>query len=243
MNHLINALAACNGLALLLILILLLRGPFRKFWIVLFYAASQLIAQLTLTIFGVLYNAPVQADTSAAHVAAMKWYARAYWGSDIIMDLFRFILVIVLTYRATTPGATKAPIGRILGGVITVTMVLPFLLFPMGPNPWPRGDWFNSTSQLLNFGGAIMNLGLWAALIANRQRDRQLVAVSMGLGVEVTGTALSYGLRHFISPEYRALPDLFLMLIQLAAWTVWCVAFWPARARGLATTKKAMQSL
>jgi hypothetical protein len=243
MNYLINVLAACNGLALLLVLIMLLRGPFRKFWIVLFYVAGELTAQLTLTILGVLYNAPVQVDNSAAHVAAMKWYARAYWGSDIILDLFRFILVIVLTYKATAPGAKKVPMGWVLGGVITFTMLLPFLLFPMGPNPWPRGEWFNSTSQLLNFGGAIMNLGLWAALIANRQRDRQFVAVSVGLGVVVTGTALSYGLRHFISPENRALPDLFLMLVQLVAWTVWCLAFWPARARSMATTNKAMQSM
>ncbi len=113
--------------------------------------------------------------------------------------------------------------------VITVTMVLPFLLSHQWVlTPWPKGEWFNSTSELLNFGAAIMNLGLWAALLANRQRNRQFVAVSMGLGVVVTGTALSYGLRHFISPQDRALPDLFLMLVQLVAWTVWCLAFWPA---------------
>ncbi len=107
MSYLINFLAVCNGLALLLVLILLLRGPFRQFWIVLFYAAWELIATLTLAVLGVLYNDPVKVDNSAAHAVAMKWYARVYWGNDVIVDLFRFILVIVLTYRATAPGAKK----------------------------------------------------------------------------------------------------------------------------------------
>jgi hypothetical protein len=239
MIYLIDFLAVCNGLALLLILILLLRGPFRKFLIVLFYVAWELIATVTLTVLGVFYNAPAQ--DSAAHADAIRWYARLYWGNDVIVDLFRFILVIVLTYRATAPGGMRVPVGRLLGGVVTITCVLPFFIFPMGSQPWPKGEWFNSTSELLNFGAAIMNLGLWAALIANRERERQFVAVSMGLGVLVTGTAISYGLRHFISPEDRAIPNLFLMLVQLGAWSVWCLAFWPARARGL-VGDKALQS-
>jgi len=240
MTFLIDTVAIVNGLVLLLILILLLRGPIGKFRIVLFYVAWELLATAALTIFDVLYKSPAQVN-NVARADAVQWYARLYWSNDVIVDLFRFILVIVLTYRATAPGAKRAPIGRVLGGTIAVTMLLPFLLFPMGSNAWPKAAWFNSTSELLNFGAAIMNLGLWAALIANRQRDRQFVAVSMGLGILVTGTAISYGVRHFFSPQDRSIPDLFLMLVQLGAWTVWCLAFWPAPARSL-VPDKALQS-
>jgi hypothetical protein len=233
MTYLIDLLAIVNGLALLLVLILLLRGPFRKFWIVLFYVSWELLATVSLTIFDVLYNGPAQVH-NVAHADAVRWYARLYWGNDVIVDLFRFLLVIVLTYQATPAGVKRLSIGRVLGAVVVVAVGLPFLLFPTGPNPWPKAAWFNSTSELLNFGAAIMNLGLWAALLANRQRDRQFVAVSVGLGVVVTGTAISYGLRHFIAPEDRSIPDLFLMLVQLGAWTVWCRAFQPAPVRHLA---------
>ena len=111
-------------------------------------------------------------------------------------------------------------------------MVLPFVLFPVHFQPWPRAVWFNSTSELLNFGAAIMNLGLWGALLANRKRDPQFVAVSIGLGVVVTGAALSYGLLHLL-PAQRGgtIPDIFLMLTQLAGWSIWCRAFWPVPRR------------
>jgi len=240
MTYAIDALSIGNALVLLSVLILLLRGPFQKFWIVLAYVAWELLATAALTIFDVLYSGPAQVN-NIAHADAVKWYARLYWSNDLIVDLFRFLLVIRLIYRASSGGAGRLPIGRLLAGILAVTLVLPFLLFPTTFTPWPKASWFNSTSELLNFGAAIVNLGLWAALLANRQRDRQFVAVSIRIGVLVTGTAFSYGLRHFISPENRSIPDLFLMLVQLAAWTVWCQAFWPARARSL-TPDKALQS-
>jgi hypothetical protein len=143
----------------------------------------------------------------------------------------QFLLVIGLTYRATSGGPKRSSIGRMLSGIVVAALVLPFLLFPWGPKPWPRTTWFNSTSELLNFGAAIMNLVLWGALLADRKRDSQLTVVSVGLGVVVTGAAISYGLRHLIPSEAHFIPNMFLMLTQLAGWSIWCRAFWPAQAR------------
>ena len=173
----------------------------------------------------------VRASEKCAQADAVRLYARLYWSNDVIVDLLRFLLVIVLTYAATPEGAKRVSIGRILGGIVAVVVVLPFLLFPLHFEPWPEASWFNSTSELLNFGAAIMNLGLWGALLANRKRDPQFVAVSIGLGVVVTGAALSYGLRHLIPASAIFIPNVFLMLTQLAGWTIWCRAFWPAPKR------------
>jgi len=218
-----------NGIVLLSVLVLLLRGPFRKFWVLLLYVAWELFATVTLTILTPLYNNP--GIENAARADAVRLYARLYWSNDVIVDLLRFLLVIVLTYAATPEGAKRVSIGRILGGIVAVVMVLPFLLFPLHFAPWPEASWFNSTSELLNFGAAIMNLGLWGALLANRKRDPQFVAVSIGLGVVVTGAALSYGLRHLIPASAIFIPNVFLMLTQLAGWTIWCRAFWPVPKR------------
>ena len=114
-----------------------------------------------------------------------------------------------------------------------VALVLPFLLFPMfpkGPKAWPEASWFNSTSELLNFGAAIMNLVLWGVLIADRKRDPQLAVVSVGLGVVVTGAAISYGLRHLVPADAVFIPNVFLILTQLVGWSIWSRAFWPARS-------------
>ena len=229
MNYVYDVLGIGSGVVLLSVLILLLRGSFRKFWVLLVYVAWELFATATLTIYDLLYLAPSVGKVAQAE--ATKLYARLYWSNDVIVDLLRFLLVIVLTYAATPEGAKRVSIGRILGGIVAVVVVLPFLLFPLHFKPWPEASWFNSTSELLNFGAAIMNLGLWGALLANRKRDPQFVAVSIGLGVVVTGAAVSYGLLHLLPTKARVIPEIFLMLTQLAGWSIWCRAFWPASKR------------
>lgn len=239
MNYVYGLIEVGDASAFLLVLVLLLRGPYRKFWALLGYIVWELLANAALTSFDIIYNRPSFGKTASAD--AIKWYSRLYWSNEVIVDLLQFLLVILLIYQATAGGGKKVFTGRVLTGVVVVALALPFLVFPMGSKAWPQGTWFNSTSELLNFGAAIMNLGLWGALLSNRQRDPQLVVVSVGLGVVVTGAAISYGLRHFVPVEARFVPNLFLMLTQLLGWAIWCRAFWPATARHLAPTK-ALQS-
>jgi hypothetical protein len=243
MKYVYGLIEVGDAAALLLVLALLLRGPFRKFWALLGYVVWVLLADAALTSFDIIYNRPSVSISLGlgASKEAMKWYSRLYWSNEVIVDLLQFLLVILLIYQATATGGKKVFTGRVLAGVVVVALALPFLVFPMGSKAWPQGTWFNSTSELLNFGAAIMNLGLWGALLSNRQRDPQLAVVSVGLGVLVTGAAISYGLRHFVPVEARFVPNLFLMLTQLLGWGIWCRAFWPAAARHLAPTK-ALQS-
>lgn len=222
-----------NGLVLLLVLVFLLLGPFRRFWVVLLYVSWELLATAAFTVADVVYNGTAQTGTAgAAQTAAQQWYARLYWLNDVVVDLLRFLLVIVLIYKATPESTRRAAVGRLLGGVVAAVVVLPFLLFHPTFAPFPKTVWFNSTSELLNFGAAIMNLVLWATLIASRQRDPKILAVSAGLGVVVTGSAISYGLRHFLPHgALTSVVNLFLNLTQLAGWTIWCWAFWPVPRR------------
>jgi hypothetical protein len=166
---------------------------------------------------------------------AGKQYARLYWTNDVIEDVLRFVLVAVLIFRVA--GSTPM-LKRVLSGLVLLMMVLPFILFQpvfppiksptLFPAWYPRGPWFNSTSQLLNFGAAIINVILWGALIQAKKRDPQVLAVSIGLGILVTGTAISYGIRHFAPRgDLTAALNLLLNLLQLAVCVIWCRAFWP----------------
>jgi hypothetical protein len=107
-------------------------------------------------------------------------------------------------------------------------VVLPFVLY----HPYFTGKWFRHTSQLLSLGAAFMNLLLWTAIVGRKgQRDHQLLMVSAGVGVAVTGLAVGYGLLQFMSSDaVRWLPDLFKALTQVAGNVIWCWAFWPAFA-------------
>ncbi len=251
MTHVYDVLAPFLGissaLALLLLVVLILLGDTRKYWVVLLYVAWELLATIGLTLADLLVNGTAQVE-SASQTDANRFYAQLYWTSDVISDLLRFVLVAVLIYKVA--GGSKPLLGRVLSGVVLTVTILPFLLFRPFLRPrraalnsssqllnfgsvlfqtYPSAAWFNSASQMLSFGAAIMNLILWGALIQSRKRDPQILAVSIGLGILVTGTAISYGLRHLVTQSgFVAAFNLFLNLTQLAAWLIWCRAFWPA---------------
>jgi hypothetical protein len=236
MNHFYDLIAPFLGIAnaafLALVLIYLLRGPFRrKYWIILAYVSWELFATAGLTIADVVWHGSQKMDPTI-QTAANRLYARLYWSNDVLVDLFRFVLVIMLIYKATE--GPRRVSGRFLTGLVLATMVLPFLLFHpiLNPSTNPNtsaffaASWFNSTSELLNFGAAIMNLFLWAALIASKNRDPQLLSVSAGLGVVVTGSAIALGIRYFLVSTASDAIGYFLMnLTQLVGWGMWCWTF------------------
>src|ERR1700722_11483571 len=149
MTHLYDALAPVLGLssaiALFLVMVLLLRGPIRQFWVVLLYVCWELVATAGLTVADLLLNGTAQA-IGHAQMAAAKLYARLYWTNDLIVDLLRLQLTTVLIYKV----AAAPSLGRLLGGLVVAMVVLPSMLFHPTFQPMPKVAWFNSTSQLLN---------------------------------------------------------------------------------------------
>jgi hypothetical protein len=221
---------------LFLVLVLLIRGPIRRFKLLFAYVTWEFLASLALTVADKLYNGsgtltPNSSSSLHPQQGQVQFlYSHIYWTNDVLVDLFRFLVVITFTYRAVANGPMRTALGRLLAGLMLVVIGLPFVLYHPRFTPWPQNTWFNSTSQLLNFGAAIMNLVLWGTLIASKQRDRQLLTVSAGLGVVVTGAAISYGLRYFIPlGAFRTVYQVSLMLTQIAGWLIWCRAFWPAK--------------
>jgi hypothetical protein len=120
----------------------------------------------------------------------------------------------------------RAGMGKILGGLVVIVILVPLLIFK---GPFTSTPWLNHTSQLWSFAGAILNLGLWSALVANRKRDPQLLAVSAGLGVAVTGAAISYGVRGYFSTKTIWVPDAFMSATFVVCMLIWCWTFRPKR--------------
>ena len=226
-HYLYDFLSTLGVIVLLLVFVFLLLGPAKKFYVVLLYVGWALFSNVALTIADFLYNAPAN-DTPLGITPGQLTYAHLYWSNDVFLDLLQFLVVIVLTHKATEGGANQKTVGRLLAGVFVAVMLLPFLIFHSTFTPWPEPRWFSGTSQMLNFGAAIMNLVLWGTLIVSKRRDPLVLIVSAGLGVMVAGAAVSYGLRHMIptgGPKW--IPNLFLFLAQIGGWGIWCWAFRP----------------
>jgi hypothetical protein len=220
-------LTIVSAVVQILILVFLLQASFRKYFFLLTYVVLDLASSLSETVAGVLYKGWVQTSATLAS-EGQKLYTHLYWADEVVLDLLLFLMVIVLTYQALGESPMRPAAGKLLGAVVLVVTLLPFVLFHPTFTPWPKGSWFNSTSQLLNFGGAIMNLVLWTALIASKQRDPRLLTVSAGLGVAVTGTAISFGLQHMSSQGgLEVVSEMFQSLTHLGGLMIWCWAFRP----------------
>jgi hypothetical protein len=205
-------LEAISIAILVSLIVLLLCGPFRRYPLLLVYCVTQLAATVTEEYVYRVYH-----ENST-------FFVRLYWTDEVILDLLLFLMVIALTYQALEGSPLRTGMGRLLGAVLVLVLVVPFVVFSARrfSNPW-----FDGTSQLLNFGAAIMNLGLWTALIGTKKRDPLLLTVSAGLGVAVTGAAIAYGVRRFTPPggTLQHMTNLFKTITYLASVAIWCWAF------------------
>ena len=218
MSQVFNVIEVLGLVLQVVLIVLLLPGGYRKFPLLLLYAVVQLLTAL--------------AEVSVSHqygYSAVQ-YVRLYWTDEVLLDLLLFLMVIVFTYQALEGNPARAQAGKLLACLVLIAVAAPFAVYYQRTLFSTR--WFNGVSQWLNFGGAIMNLGLWTALLANKKRDSQLVTVSVGLGLAVTGAAMYFGLRQFMTrTDLRPFADLFGVLTHLLAVFVWCWAFRPAFLR------------
>ncbi len=203
-----------------ILVVLLLRGPFRRYPFLFIYAIAML-ATTALEFFILRFRA---GDTAL--------FRKVYWTDEVLWFLLLFVTVISLTYLALEDSPLRNPAGKALALVFIGVLALPFLVlhppFITSPHQWTSawGAFFNSTSQILNFGGAIMNLVLWTALLTSKKRDGELLTLSAGLGVILSVQAVAFGIRHFM-PNQREVPDFLHDFSHVVGMYILCSALWP----------------
>lgn len=215
--YLFETLGWTSIVLLVILVFLLLRGPYRQYPLILIYCLTQLVL--------------TAGEDYLRNTRRHDFYTILYWTDEILLNLLLFLMVIVFTYRAVGDSPMRAMLGKMLGAVFLVVLVLPILIFK-GP-AFQSPSWLNHTSQLLSFCAAFLNLGLWSALVANRRRDPLLLAVSAGLGIAVTGAAISYGVRGFFTLDWIWLPDVFMSGTFVVCMCIWCWTFRPTRVQSL----------
>lgn len=207
-----------------ILLFFLLTGTLRSYIVLFLYSAVDLVASVA------------EISVSRTTGRASPLYRNLYWTNEILLDLLLFVLVIVLIRRAAGNPALRSAAEKILPIVIGASIILPFIYGHQPMAHTARGEtvlaggWFIVAGQVLNFGGAIMNLVLWSALLASQRRDAQLLTVSAGLGIAVTGQAIYYGIRILTAAasELRSFEDLLLAATHIAGVAIWCWAFRPS---------------
>lgn len=217
-----QALNATEFALQVVLLVLLLRGFVRKYPALLSYTLAGLIADpLEIVIY---YR--------------LGWrsalYHTVFWTDHILLNLLLILVVVACTYHALPEGQGRTGAVKVLGAVMAAALVLPFALLRYH-NGKVHGhfdsQWFNHTSQILNFGAAVMNLVLWAALLSNRKRDPKLVTLSIGLGIVTSTEAIAWGVRQWLSEQNRWPLDSLVLMAHVASLLLWCWVFKPRPER------------
>ncbi len=151
-------------------------------------------------------------------------YFNVYWGGEFLLDALMAFLVISLTSRGLEGTPMRSKTVSLLFAIVAVAVLVPFVAFDS--DVFGR-RWNQSVGQLLNFAVALMNLVLWSSLLLARQKDRQLLTVSAGLGVMVAAAALTLGVRQFTNQGdvLRDIVDWVHRLSQCVGPAMWCWAF------------------
>lgn len=198
--------------------------PVRKYAFVLGYCLLQLgtsAVEMTVT------------STLGGH---SRLYRILFWTDELVLDVVLFCILILLTDRAMEGSPAQGAMRRMLGAVMAVTLALPFVLYK---GIFLTPAWFDHAGQVLNFGAALLNLGLWTALLGSRKRDPQLLTVSAGFGIIATGAAISFGLRRLVHQHGAAwtAANLVFVVAYVLGSLILCRAFLPAGVFGKRTAR------
>jgi hypothetical protein len=113
----------------------------------------------------------------------------------------------------------------LLLGILLGTVAFAGITFLIEFNPDPTiGNWMTPWTRDLNFGAAILDLGLWAMLIGAREKDYRLLMISGALGIQFTGGAMGFALRGMSTTGRLIMGDV-MYLTNLACLYIWWQAF------------------
>ncbi len=163
----------------LLVMRELLRGCYRKMPFLFAY------------VVGVFLSAVV---AMAAYFDFGRWTrhtASYYWVLEALLTLLVFVMLISFIYQITAdrPGSFLLRAVLIAGSLLFA--IVSFLVHYSDRLVLNR--WMTNVTRDISFGAVILNLLLWTGIDSRRQR--LLLGISAGLGIQMAGDAIGHSLR------------------------------------------------
>ena len=205
------------GLAALLdvvVLLLLAKGPLRRFPFAFVFCSVQLVINAAETVI------------SFSIGSRTKFYTQFYWAADMVAHLCILLVIVALIYRvmAGNPMQKWAPAAGVLAGVAVGVVSLVFYHAPL------LSKWMTPVTRNLSFTEEILNFVLWGLLLEKRDYDRQLLMVSAGIGIQVTGEVIGHTLRIYATSSIVWLPNFLVFVCEILCLLIWIAAFLPSKS-------------
>src|SRR5690242_3307833 len=197
----------------LLVIAALLRGPYRRYPLLLTYAvASFLTAVVDLAAYIGRYSGARLAHSFAVY----------YWVDDGIRQGLLFTVVISFLYLATRDVRKRALVRTSLIIGAALFAAISFLVHYNSQVVSSR--WMTPWTRDLDFGSAILDLALWTILLNARKYDMELFMLTGALGIRFTGEAIGHALRNQF-PGLLLAADTTVVLASLVCLYIWWQVF------------------
>jgi len=215
----------------LLVIAALLRGGLRDYpWAFAYVIAEFLGTMIEMPLALAYYH------TQKTDVRLGMRFAIWYWRDETVQQFLVVAVVISLIWQATSGARTRRTLRTVLlVGVVVFAAIS--LAVHYDPNPKiPVGRWMTFWTRDLNFGAAILDMLLWAMLIAKRQKDSRVLMLSAGLGIMFAGDAIGQSVRSLggNASLVNLGGSILVMLTNLAFYYIWWQTFRAPRAVPLA---------
>ncbi len=201
-----------------LIIAALLRGSWRRFPLLLVFSVEEFVSALV--------QAPGAIEQWLGRHPPGLSYLITYWTGEAITQLLLYAVVISLLYRACER-LRSAQLARVLLILAAFLVAGGTFLAHYHPSVKP-GVWLTPWFRDLNFVCALMDVVLWTSLLVSRDKDRQLLMLSGGLGVEFAGAAIGESLRQMAMRSRSHPLSMFGNVIMIAASLFRYYTWWQA---------------
>lgn len=202
----------------------LVRGPLRRFPIVLFFCILQIVFAVGSN---VLYF----------YVGSHSAFSRWYWTGDMVGHACISLIIISMIREALAGQPSRRQVPPLLiAGMIAVALVSLVLFYSPQLNKW-----ITPVSRNLSFGEEVLNLVLWSLLLQRSDFDSQFLIVSAGIGIQVTGEVVGHTLRLYTTKSTIWVPTLLNTVCEIVCLMVliWAFTSAPGKSRALAASNQA----
>lgn len=159
----------------------LLGGRVRKHIAILIYTAILFLTTVSEMIYAL---------DAGGSTLTHQWSV-VFWAGEVFRLAALYGVVLSSIARAIPETRRRSTAARLLPLAAGTIWALTFYT-QWNANP---DLWMTNADRNLSFFAAVVNLGLWLILIAMRKRDSQILLITGGLGIQMTGAAIGQSLR------------------------------------------------
>lgn len=149
-----------------------------------------------------------------------RFYFEVFWAGDLLAHTLVIVLISMLIRRAVPVAVKNRAVVAVLLGMAALAASSLVILYSSHINRW-----MTPVTRNMSFGEELLNLILWTLLLQKSDYDYQLLVVSAGIGIQVTGEVIGHTLRLYTSNSSMWVPDQLVFISEMMCLLVWLWAF------------------